>query len=177
MRKANHCGKIMLRNDQHPLRMQNHYLKPLPKLLIWAIYGPSMKHSLDNTWIWHSLGNTWIWYGFCFPYQTHTWHCLHSATIKSSLIPIPHDLWTLTMGILHISQCSMQFPCHLGTLVYMWKCCGDLGKFHTIPISSRHASQCDMGMIWSTSIKPPYYHPGISVSDIWMIWLLVHAIY
>ena len=80
MRKVNHCGKIMLRNDQHPLRMQNHYLKPLPKLLIWAIYGSSMKHSLDNTWIWHSLGNTWIWYGFCFPYQTHTWHCLHSAT-------------------------------------------------------------------------------------------------
>ena len=138
MRMANHCGKIMLRNDQHPLRMQNHYLKPLPKLLIWAIYGPSMKHSLDNTWIWHSLGNymdlVWILLSISNPYLA-----LSSFSYKSSLIPIPHDLWTLTVGILHISQCSMQFPCHLGTLVYDVKMLWGFGK---VPYNSHIIQAC-----------------------------------
>lgn len=126
------------------LRMQNHYLKPFPKLLIWAIDGPSMKHSLDNTWIWHSLGDTWIWYGFCFPYQTHTWPCLHSAT---SLLSHTNTTWSLNP--------------HYGHTTY-------IAVLHAIPVSARHSCiWCENAMgIWESPIQFPY-HPGMLANVIW----------
>ena len=74
----------------------------------------------------------------------------HSYPIRSSMgmiwlspIPIPHDVWPSTMGMLCIWQYSTQFPYHPGTLVYdmgmIWEWYGNLVKSHTIPISSRHA--------------------------------------
>ena len=187
-RNSYRCLRNLLYEKGKPLR-QDHAqkwstptenAKPLLETLakavdmghLWLKYEALFGQYVDLALFGQYMDLVWVLLSISNPYLA-----LSSFSYKSSLIPIPHDLWTLTMGVLHISQCSMQFPCHLGTLVYDVKMLWDLGKFHTIPISSRHASQCDMGMIWSTSIKPPYYHPGISVSDIWMIWLVVHAIY
>ena len=46
--------------------------EPLPKLVIWDIYGPSMEKIWDELWsiygIFYGLDM-----GYCLPYQTHTW--------------------------------------------------------------------------------------------------------
>lgn len=65
---------------------------------------------------------------------------LHRYPIWSSIgmiwlspIPIPHDLWLLTLGMLHTWQHSIQFPHYPGTLVYGM---GMLWGFGNVPYNS-----------------------------------------
>lgn len=124
--------KIMPTENAKPL------LETLAKAVdmghLWPKYEALFGQYVDLALFGQYMDLVWILLSISNPYLA-----LSSFSYKSSLIPIPHDLWTLTMGILHISQCSMQFPCHLGTLVYDVKMLWGFGK---VPYNSHIIQAC-----------------------------------
>ena len=100
----------------------------------------------------------------------------HSYPIRSSMgmiwlspIPIPHDVWPSTMGMLRIWQYSTQFPYHPGTLVYDMGMIWESGK---VPYNS-HIIQACWPMTWEWYGKLPYNLHIIcryAASDTEMIW-------
>ena len=69
--------------------------KPVDMGHIWPKCGDDMAQPMGTLWIIHGFGM-----GYCFPYQTHTWHCLHSVV----------TLLSYAMGLLRIWQQSIDTP-------------------------------------------------------------------
>lgn len=140
-----------------------HQWKVFPYQTCW--YGPYMVQVLRwySITFEHSMEHTWIWYGFhikpCMALSSFSYNSIvlyygnatylaeiHRYPIGSSMgviwltcIPLPHDLWPLTIGILCIWQSSIQLPYHLGTMVFDM---GMLRGFGKVLHSSRIIQAC-----------------------------------
>lgn len=125
-----------------PFKTQNVFFQGKRKPIVFPCHrNPYMA----QVWRWYGIkpmGMLWMIHGFgmghCFPYQTHTWNCLHSIV----------TLLSCTVGVPHIWEKSMDTPCHLvlqwhGSAPYqhhvisgpsLWECFM-FGSAPSVPIS------------------------------------------